>query len=71
MKAYGDVKVRLHTLLNAALDGGEWSGFRPGDFYRRNYCTYKVGGWAGSSFGYLGDENDLAPAGNGNPGCSA
>jgi hypothetical protein len=33
MKAYGGVIARLHTLLNAALDGEEWSGFRPGDFY--------------------------------------
>jgi hypothetical protein len=33
MKAYGGVNVRLYMLLNAALDAGEWSDFRPGDFY--------------------------------------
>jgi len=32
MKTYGGVEVQLQTFLTSTLDGGEWSGLRPGRF---------------------------------------
>jgi hypothetical protein len=32
MKTYGGVSVWIHVFLNSVLDGGEWSGSRPGRF---------------------------------------
>jgi hypothetical protein len=32
MKAYWGVEVYLHAFLTSALDGGGWSGSRPGSF---------------------------------------
>lgn len=32
MKAYGRVKLQLHSLLTSVLDGGKWSTSRPERF---------------------------------------
>jgi hypothetical protein len=32
MKTYGEMEVQSYKVLNSALDGGEWSAWRPGRF---------------------------------------
>jgi hypothetical protein len=46
MKAYGGVKVQLHTFFDLALDGDEWSASRPGHFTLRERAlgTHWIGG---------------------------
>jgi hypothetical protein len=40
---YGEMVVRLHAFLTAALDGGVWSDLRPG--------IHRIGDWVGSRYG--------------------
>jgi hypothetical protein len=49
MKAYWGVEVYIHEFLTSALDGGEWSGSRPGRFTPRERApgTHWIGGWVG------------------------
>jgi hypothetical protein len=44
VKAYGGVEVQLHVLLTLAVDGGEMSLSRPGQFTPGTHWT---GGWVG------------------------
>jgi len=47
MKAYGGVKVKIHTFLASEIDGGEWSASLPGRFIPRERApgTGWLGGW--------------------------
>ena len=42
-KAYRGNETQLHSFLNSALDGGEWSTSRPGLFTPRNEPRYLFG----------------------------
>ena len=39
----GEIQVYLHWFVTSALDGGEWSTWRPGQFTRR--MSHQYGGW--------------------------
>jgi len=49
MWAYWGVEVQIHAFLTSALDGGEWSAFRPGRFTSSEIArgTHWIGGWVG------------------------
>jgi len=47
-KTYWGMEVQLHSFLNSALDGGEWSASCPGVRVRG---THSVAGWVGSRTG--------------------
>jgi hypothetical protein len=49
MNTYVEVEVQLHAFLTSALNGGEWSGSRPGRFAPGENLQVPIGqedGWA-------------------------
>jgi hypothetical protein len=46
-------EVQLQVFLTSALDGGEWSGSRPGRFTpgEETPSTHWIGGWVGTRAG--------------------
>jgi hypothetical protein len=50
MKTCGGLKVHLHSVLNSALDEGEWSASRPVRFTSRE-ITPVLTGWVKSPGG--------------------
>jgi hypothetical protein len=72
MKAYGGVKVFIHSFVTSALDGGEWSGSYPGLLYPPPpgggglSPYYLLNRGLGGPYGTLWrEEKFLAPFGNG------
>jgi hypothetical protein len=53
MKVYQEAEIWLHTVIAAALDGGEWSASGPSDFIsgERASDTYCLRGWVGHKVG--------------------
>jgi hypothetical protein len=66
MKGHWRGEIQLHAFLTSTLDGGEWSGSRPGHFTPREIAagTHWIGGWVGiraSLDGRSGKEKNSQP----------
>ena len=55
--------VQCHSLINLALDGGEWSALCPSHFYpwgkSHHYLLYRKLGRSKRQSGYFGEEKNL------------
>jgi hypothetical protein len=58
MKAYGEVNVYIHILLDSEIVGSEWSALHPGRFTpgERAPDSQWIGSWMGPRFGLYGVE---------------
>ena len=67
MRASWGVELQLHSVLDWAIDGGEWSHLLPGRFASRNKAvTWRLGGLQRRSESVGGDKNML-PCQDSNP----
>jgi hypothetical protein len=62
MKIYEGVEVQLHSFLNSALDGGNWSASRPGRYtlWKEPQCPLerRLGGpQSRSGYGNMKEKN--------------